>query len=181
LKERKAVPYGLQLVGEIDVLAADASRRRIWVIEAKHLHEPFSPPEIARHVVRFHGQTALAQNEDTMLPSQRGGSQRPYLTQLLANTAAVRANVTGTLQLLNSNNRPSGSNDTESEHDDWEVIPLAMTAHVEVAAFVKEPQVTWVSLQHLSDLLRAPRPPVGWWTPWATAQPSDVVIDKGTV
>ncbi|MCW2967319.1 MAG: hypothetical protein JWM71_1091, partial [Solirubrobacteraceae bacterium] len=43
LSERRAAHVGLDLPGEIDVLAVDSARGRIWVLECKHLRQPFGP------------------------------------------------------------------------------------------------------------------------------------------
>jgi hypothetical protein len=97
----KAARHQVQLAGEVDPLAADVNRRRLWVVEAKHLQEPFSPPEIAMHVANYHGHDHLALDADTLQPQQLGGSARPHVDQLLANTAAIRDNIPGALRLLN--------------------------------------------------------------------------------
>jgi hypothetical protein len=167
----KAARQDVRLAGEVDLLAADVDNRRLWVIEAKHLHEPFSPPEIALHIAGFHGHTALALDTDTMRPDQLGGSARPHLDQLLANTAAVRANIPGALRLLNLNEQADAVDKQADEApDEWDVTPLIVTVHVEVAAFAQQSPVTMVAERHLTELLHGPPPSAGWWAPWTADQ-----------
>jgi hypothetical protein len=52
---RKAAQLGLGIPGEIDVLAADTRRNRIYVVEAEFPQQPFSPPEIAFHLAARQG------------------------------------------------------------------------------------------------------------------------------
>ena len=177
----KAARQQVHLAGEVDLLAADVDRRRLWLIEAKHLQEPFSPPEIARHVASYHGHGPLALDADTLQPHQLGGRARPYVDQLLANTAAVRDDIPGALRLLNI---PSQAEATYHPAPDgvseWDVIPLVVTMHVEVAVFVHHPRVAMVSVHHLAQLLHAPRPSPGWWAPWtSTHQPAPTGTDRG--
>jgi hypothetical protein len=93
LKENKASRAGLALHGEIDLIAADPARRRIWVIEAKHLRQAFSPLETGARIADFHGRTALATGPGTNEYRQfRSRTFRPYVQRVLANTHAVRQN-----------------------------------------------------------------------------------------
>jgi hypothetical protein len=164
----KAARQRVFLAGEVDLLAADTNRRRLWVIEAKHLHEPFSPPELARHVASYHGHDPLALDADTLQPHQLGGNARPYVKQLLANPAAVRDNIPGALRLLNLADQAEGAQHPTPDDLAWEVIPLIVTVHVEVAAFVDQPCVAMVSVYHLAQLLHAPQHAPGWWSPWTS-------------
>ena len=173
----KAARQQVHLAGEVDVLAADVNRRRLWVIEAKHLHEPFSPPEIALHVAGYHGHDPLALDADTLQPHQLGGSARPHVDQLLANTAAVRDNIPGVLRLLNLADVAGAAHHPGPDGpDEWEVIPLVVTLHVEVAAFVDQPRVAMASVHHLAQLLQAPQPSPGWWTPWTSTRPPESAL-----
>jgi hypothetical protein len=166
----KAARQQVYLAGEVDLLAADVHRRRLWVIEAKHLHEPFSPPEMALHMAGFHGHESLALDADTLQPNQLGGSARPHVHQLLANTAAVRDNLPGALRLLNLAEQAEAAQYLGPDGiGAWDVIPLVVTVHVEIAAFIHQPRVGMVSVYHLARVLRGPRPSPGWWNPWTAA------------
>jgi hypothetical protein len=123
---------------------------------------------MAQHVASYHGHDPLALDADTLQPHQLGGSARPHVDQLLANAAAVRGNIPGALRLLNLANQAEASQDLAPDDLEWEVIPLVVTVHVEIAAFVDPPRVAMVSVHHLAQLLQAPQHSPGWWSPWTS-------------
>jgi hypothetical protein len=161
----KAAQQGLHLGGEIDLIAADPTRRRIWVIEAKHLRQVFSPLEIGSRIADFHGAGALAIGPNTNQYRQfQSRTFRPYVQKIHANTQAVRQNKQAALRLISA--RSPASRIAMCTGDDWEVIPLIVASHVEVSAFVLDPAVPFVLIDHLGELLTASvPPPPGWWSP----------------
>jgi hypothetical protein len=165
LRENKASREGLTLHGEIDLLAADTDRGRIWVVEAKHLRQAFSPLETGARIADFHGPAALAAGPATHQYRQFGSRTfRPYVQRVLANTRAVTQNTDAAIRLV-SRATPT-HNLAKRARDDWEVIPLIVTTHIDVSAFVTDPQVTFVQIDHLQDLLTAALPPPpGLWLP----------------
>jgi hypothetical protein len=166
LTENKATREGLTLRGEIDLLAADAVRRRIWIIEAKHLRQVFSPLAIGFRIADFHGETALATGPDTNQFRQfQSHAFAPYVHKVLANARAVDQNKKATMRLINAVS--PGSDLAQVSADEWEVVPLIVTTHVEVSAFAADPAIPFVLVDHLGVLLTADeRPSPGWWTPW---------------
>jgi hypothetical protein len=166
LKENKAALEGLTLHGEIDLIAADAVRHRIWIIEAKHLRRPFSPLEIGFRVADFHGAGTLAIGPGTNKFRQlQSRTFKPYIKRVLVNAHAVQQNKQAAVRLITAVSPEL--NLTENAADDWEIIPLIVTSDVEVAAFVPEPDVSFVLIDHLQELLTTDeKPPPGWWTPW---------------
>ena len=167
LKESKAAREDLALHGEIDLIASDAVRHRIWIMEAKHLRHAFSPLEMGFRIADFHGAGALATGPGTIEFRQfQSRSFRPYAQRVLANANAVRQNPQAALQLISA--VAPESKLPESAADDWDVIPLMVASHVEVAAFVADPGVPFVLIDHLPELLKSDeRPPPGWWLPRA--------------
>ena len=150
LKENKASREGLGLHGEIDLIAADTARSRIWVIEAKHLRQAFSPLETGARIADFHGQAALTAGPATHEYRQfRSRTFRPYVQRVLANTRAVIQNTDAAIRLISRAAPAYGL--TARARDDWEVIPLIVTTHIDVSAFVDRP----------AGHLRSDRPPTG--------------------
>ena len=166
LKENKAAREGLTLDGEIDLLAADIVRRRIWIIEAKHLRQVFSPLEIGSRIADFHGESALATGPDTHQFRQfQGRTFTPYVHRLLANTCAVHQSMQAAIRLINAVT-PEPNRALQSVSD-WEMIPLIVTTHFEISAFTTDPGVPFVLIDHLRELLSAEQlPSPGWWSPW---------------
>jgi hypothetical protein len=113
------------LPGEIDVLAIDAARGTIWVIEAKDPFEAFSYAQLRYQLDRFHRDDRLA-----------------YVAKLLAKTTAVREGATQVAAAMGITAALS-----------WEVIPLIVTRHPTVAAFVPEPRVQFATLEELPGML----------------------------
>ena len=180
LKETKARSVGLALRGEIDLLAADPVRHRIWIIEAKHLRQAFSPLETGARIADFHGQAALATGPGIHKYRQfRSRNFRPYVQRVLSNTRAVLQSTDAAIRLMR---RAESAQDlTTGVRDDWEVIPLLVTTHIDVSAFVTDPQVTFVQIDHLQALLTASQaPPPGPWVPWAgqTARTTGRVLTR---
>lgn len=165
LTEQKAAREGLVLHGEIDLIAADPHRRRIWIIKAKHLRRIFSPLEIAFRVADFHRPAALATGPDTSEFRQfRSRTFKPYVRRVIANAQAVERNKQAAGRLIGA--VTPGQPITESSMTDWDVIPIMVTAQVEVAAFVPQPQVPFVLIDHLKEILMTETCPVlGWWRP----------------
>jgi hypothetical protein len=166
LTQQKAALEGLALHGEIDLIAADRLRRRIWVMEAKHLRRAFSPLEIGFRVADFHGAGALATGLGTNEFRQfRSRTFRPNVQRVVSNANAVQHNRQAAARLISAVS--PGSNLTESATADWEVIPLMVTSRVDISAFVQDPRVPFVLIDHLRELLMSDgRPPPGWWSPW---------------
>lgn len=165
LKENKARREGLTLHGEIDLLAADALRRRIWIIEAKHLRQVFSPLEIGFRIADFHGKAAVVTGPDTYQFRQfQSRTFTPYADRVLANTRAIDENRHAAIRLISAVSPES--NLVDENADDWEIIPLIVTTHVEISAFVTDPRVPFVLIDNLGKLLTADDcPPPGWWRP----------------
>jgi hypothetical protein len=148
------------LAGEVDLLAADVSSRRIYVVEAKHLEQPFSPPEVAFNAVDLHGHTALDCRWTDFRPQQASSTRSPPVEKLLLSSAAVAEHVPATLDLLGV---PESVVSLEYGAT-WSVMPLVVTAGVEVAAFVREPRVPFMTVEAFERLVKTcEEPSPGWW------------------
>lgn len=160
----RARRQGLELHGEIDVLAVDCVRRRFWVLECKHLHEPFSPPEIARHLVGFHGPRILLGG--TVAWGQRKSAGPTHTANLLRKAASVRADLAAAMRAVTAASRGGGpASPGTPTAGEWVVVAAVVTLHTEVAAFVPDPAVAFVSLDTLPALLTAEAlPDTGWWS-----------------
>ena len=157
----KARTVGLSLSGEIDVLAVDLSRRRIWVLECKHLHEPFSPPEIASRLTDVYGTAVLRGTDEGVRPRQSIDRSRAAIGRLASKTDDIRGNVESAVALV------AGIAATDRDPVAWQVTPVMVTGHVEAAAFSVAPEVCWVAIRNLGNLLQASDvPEPGWWVPW---------------
>ena len=136
IEPHHAQAAGLHLGGEIDALAADPDRSRLWVCEVKDPAIAVSPSTIAAHVSRF---------------LKPGG----HVSHLLRNTQAIKADPARWARLL-------GAPDPDR---DWHILPLIITRRVEPAAFTSDPVVTYVVLEDLAALLqddREPAPGLVW-------------------
>lgn len=125
IEQHRAQAVGLRLSGEIDALAADQDRSRLWVCEVKDPAVAVSPSTIAAHVSRF------------LKPSG-------HVSHLLRNTRDIAADPTGWARLL-------GAPDPDRS---WRILPLIITRRVEPAAFTSDPAVTYVVLEDLAALLQ---------------------------
>ena len=163
LTKQKAARHGLQLAGEIDLIVADEKRRRIWIIEAKHLRPTYSPLEIGSRIADFHGSEALALGKDTFEYRQlKSRAFRPYVIRVTANAQAVQHNKQAALRLI-AESFPKATL-AGAMADDWDVIPLIVTTSVEASAFVRDPAVTFTLIDNLMDaLVASERPNSGWW------------------
>jgi hypothetical protein len=159
LTQNKAAKKGLKLAGEIDLIAADSTRRRIWIIEAKHLRQIYSPLEIGSRIVDFHGAKALALGPDTFEYNQlKSRTFRPFVSRVIANTQAVQYNRQAAVRLIGE--ACPKARLTAAMADDWEVIPLMVTSSVEVSAFVPDPAITFTLIDHLVEALAACEQPL---------------------
>jgi hypothetical protein len=167
LTKDKAAPEGVKMEGEVDLIAADLARHRIWVAEAKYLPHTFSPLEMAFHIANFHGPRALAIGPGTNEFRQfRSARFRPYLERVRANVDAVRCNISGALRLITDGRSNLNPNATDLDNESWQVIGIIVTAHTEIAAFVPDPGLPIVAIDQLKEMLLADDiPPPGWWDP----------------
>lgn len=167
LRQNKANLEGLTLRGEIDLIAVDPARRRIWIMEAKHLRQAFSPLEQGFRIADFHGPAALAIGPDSNQFRQfQGRAFTPYVQRVLANARAVSQNNQSAIRLIAAVSPVCYP--TQQARDDWEIIPVIVTTYVEISAFVPRPGVTFVLIDHLKELLNVDQCPApGWWAPWS--------------
>jgi len=125
LTPTKARRLGVQtLRSEIDLLVCDHDQARLWVLEAKHHGEVFSPPQMARRLRTYHKPGAA-------------------VDKLLNKKADVVANLPAFV----------ASFDGDSSRA-WKVQPLMVTRHVELAAFVSTPRVPFAVVSQLATILR---------------------------
>jgi hypothetical protein len=137
LEPHEAQSLGLPVRGELDLLAVDVERHRVWVIEVKDPSPGWSPAAMAYRMRRF---------------VDKGN----YVDKLLEAEHSVREHLDATLDLLGV---PPGP-------EPWEVAPLMVTRAVETAAFVPEPKVPFVTISNLPEVLALDDPPEpGYWFP----------------
>jgi hypothetical protein len=150
---------GVPLVGEVDLLAGDIRNRRIYVVEAKNLEHPFSPPEIAFNAVELQGPGVLDLRLTSFRPEQLKSRRPAPVEKLLQNAAAVRAHLDDALHLLGV-----GAQGQCGASESWAVVPVVVTTGVEAAAFVREPRVPFMSLETFEHVLQTCSTPTpGWW------------------
>jgi hypothetical protein len=127
IEPHEAVPFGLELPGEIDLLVADPRHGRLWVCEVKDVYTAVSPAGIRRRLDKF-------------LNAKHG-----YVAQLARAAHAVEGNLEPAAKLLSapSPDRP------------WRVFPLMITRRVEPAAFVAGVGVCFTVVADLADTLRS--------------------------
>jgi hypothetical protein len=130
IEPHQAAPFGLIIAGEIDVLAADPDRSRLWVCEVKDSTAAFSPLTMATRIARY---------------TEPDG----YLTKLLRKLHDVRANPAAAARLL-------GASDPDR---DWLIHPLMITRQVEPAAFIPTPAVAFTTIEDLAAVLQAEADP----------------------
>lgn len=130
IEPHQAAPHGLQLTGEIDALAADVQRSRLWVCEVKDVSLAASPRTLADRVRKF---------------TEPNG----YVNKLLRSLAQVQASPAAAARLL-------GVPDPDR---DWQVVPLMITRQIEPAAFAQNPVVPFVTAQDLATVIRSDTQP----------------------
>ena len=162
----KAASHGLEIPGEIDLLVADPDSRRMWVVEAKHLKEPFGPMEMAFHVARFHGPTALAIDVSTHQFRQFTSTRFRSFDDVLGDKVeAVGRNTGAALRALGIHTA-DGSDASVRGNDgllDWHVTGVFVTGHVEIAAFSTGARFPFVSVDRFKEFLQDGSSFTGWW------------------
>ena len=124
IDEKKPEKYGMDsLYGEIDLLSVDPEASRIWVIEAKDPHSPFSTVRVQRSFEQFHDPDG-------------------HVDKLLRKVEDIKRNATGVTSTMGI-----GHPDRE-----WEVQGLMVTRHVHPAAFAVNNQVRFCTLDELVDV-----------------------------
>jgi hypothetical protein len=117
------------LPGEVDLIVADAARRRLWICEVKDPEPAFAPAAMNRHIERFtHGTGYVAKLLDK--------------ARAIARTPHPAVTVCGV-----------------HDGTDWFVIPLMVTRHVEPAAFITDPRVAFTVVEDLAVVLQADQEP----------------------
>ncbi|MEV7267795.1 hypothetical protein AB0N38_29960 [Micromonospora aurantiaca] len=123
-------------LGEIDLLIADASTRRLWVCEIKDPVAAYSPGTLRRHVRKF---------------TRRGG----YISKLLAKAEQIAQHVDLAAAACGM-----------PEHGPWRVIPLMITRRVEPAAYTHQPRVAFAMPHTLATVLTTGDDPAPGPTPF---------------
>ena len=84
IEPHHAAPFGLRLTGEIDALAGDLARSRLWVCEVKDVSAAASPrtvadrvPQVHRPPPRVHQQTAQVPHRSPGQPCRGSAPPRP--------------------------------------------------------------------------------------------------------
>ncbi len=131
IEPHQAELSGLRLTGEVDALAGDPARSRLWVCEVKDVSATVSPRTVADRVRKF------------------TDPRRGYISQLLRSLTEVRASPGVAARLL-------GLPDPDRA---WTVLPLMITRRVEPAAFTSNSTVTFVVCEDLTAVLQAPGDP----------------------
>lgn len=145
VQPNQAKQVGLTITGEIDTLAADPARSRLWVCEVKDVSGTASPRTLAARIRKF---------------TEPGG----YNRQLLRSLSEVRAAPAAAASFL-------GISDPDR---DWQVLPLMITRNVEPAAFTTNPVVTFVTTEDLASILQSDiSPPLGHIGPTGTGLRTD--------
>ena len=116
---------GLTLPGEIDLLAAEPRRGRIWVAEIKDQTAAASPRMMRQRADRFFG-------------------PRGHIENLVAKAAVFGENPDAAATLVSS----------DTPACPWRVVPLMITRVVELAAFADGVSVPFVLLADLEGLLK---------------------------
>lgn len=131
IEPHHAAPSGLRLTSEVDALAGDPARSRLWVCEVKDVSATASPRTVADRVRKF------------------TDPRRGYTGKLLRSLAEVQASPGAAARLL-------GLPEPDRA---WTVLPLMITRRVEPAAFTSNPAVTFVVCDDLTAVLQAPADP----------------------
>lgn len=117
--------YGIEaLSGEIDLLAVDSERSRIWVIEAKDPYTPYSVRQTRNAINQFH-------------------DSGKYVDKLLQKGDDIKGNAAAFT-------RKMGIEDPDRE---WEVRCLMVTRYVHPAAFSTGDRVPFCTLDEIKDFI----------------------------
>ena len=125
MDQRKAKEYGMdRLYGEIDLLSVDTEASRIWVIEAKDPHSPFSMSRVRSAFRQFH-------------------RNRGHVGKLLRKVEDIKRNATPVTRYMN----------IENPDRDWKVQGLMVTRHVHPAAYADHRPVRFCTLDKFADVV----------------------------
>jgi hypothetical protein len=126
----EAKPFGIDLPGEIDLLIADVTARRIWVCEVKDVSPAFSPRALDKTIRRF--------REDDL-----------YLEKLSLKVRAIQNHTTEAATLLG----------LPEPIPACRVETLVVTRRIEPIGFCSSTQTPFVVLADLAELLASPLDP----------------------
>lgn len=150
-----AVGWGARgLPGEIDVLALDHPRKRLWVIEAKSMRRAFDNMSIARQVATFLGPEGLADPERAEGVSQARTSRKFMVDRLLAKREWASRHL---------NEIVTGLGSDLGDEAEWSVYPLMVTVGPHPAGFAAAPRVPFASLTTVAAVLSNDDPPSTGW------------------
>jgi hypothetical protein len=144
IKVHVAAAAGLHVTGEVDALAADPERSRLWVCEVKDQSASVSPSRMASLATQF---------------LKPGG----YIDRLVQKADDISADSAGWAKFLAAS-QPEQA---------WRVLPLMITRQVEPAAFASEPVVPFVVLADLAMLLQSSAEPPAGQVPPASGLPAN--------
>ena len=124
IDERRPEDYGMDsLSGQIDLLSVDPEASRIWVIEAKDPHSPFSTVRVRRSFDQFHDLDG-------------------HVDKLLRKVEDIERNATCVTSTMG----------IEHPNREWKVQGLMVTRHVHPAAYAVNSQVRFCTLDELADV-----------------------------
>jgi hypothetical protein len=125
MDQRKAKEYGMdRLYGEIDLLSVDPEASRIWAIESKDPHSPFSMSRVRSAFRQFH-------------------RSQGHVDKLLWKVDDIKRNATSVTSYMN----------IEHPDREWDVQGLMVTRHVHPAAYADNSPVRFCTLDELADVV----------------------------
>ncbi|MBV9025442.1 MAG: hypothetical protein JO362_17000, partial [Streptomycetaceae bacterium] len=135
-KEKDAKRAGLPTTGgEIDLLIADPTTARLWIVEAKHPHPGHAPHAVNQHIDRF--------------TDPKDG----YLRKVQRKLDAIGSNPQAAARACGA-----------PEDGTWRIVPLIVTRSIDPTAFITDPKVAFTIIDYLDQVLTAPEDPLpGWW------------------
>ncbi len=147
LRPDKAAKDGLIIPGEIDLLVADPVRRRIWVVEAKNRHKPYSIEQVLNEVRKFHG---MREGERSKA-KQKTSPDKAEVGKLLAKADALRRQTTAA---LNATGLPA------EDPVGWTMWPVIVSPNPLAAAFIDDPRVPFACVRGFKRMLVSDADPV---------------------
>ncbi|TCB94432.1 hypothetical protein E0H26_21135 [Micromonospora zingiberis] len=146
LKPDRAQKLGITIPGEIDLVAIDPERRRVFVVEAKASHVATDSDRVLYDIIDYHGAPASGHERWDHFRPQRA---TPYLPKLTKKAAAINDQLSALLS----------AHGLGTDIDGWTVCPMVVTPSPVPAAYVPQPVVPFATIDDLAQILADPDTP----------------------
>lgn len=146
LKPDRARKLGIDIPGEIDLVAIDPDHRRVFVVEAKAGHVATDSDRVLYDIIDYHGAPTSGHERWDQFRPQRG---TPYLPKLIKKADAINDQLSTLLCAY----------ELGTDIDGWTIHAMVVTPSPVPAAYVPQPVVPFATIDDLAQILADPDSP----------------------